>query len=142
MATNLIPDEEYRKIVELVPILTVDVILMYGDQFLLVQRAQEPLKGSWWIVGGRAQKGESTLQAAKRKVIEELGIGAKDFKLVGLYEDHYRKSSWGVPTSSVSVVYSATIETTETTPDKTITAVKLFDELPKRLTRKLILCQG
>ena len=125
----------YKKIVELVPILCVDVILIYKSKFVLVKRKDEPLKGRWWIVGGRALKDEKTLDTAKRKVLAEIGGTARNFKRIGIYEDSYMKSAWGVPTSSVSVVYLAELMNLNVTPDKTISAIKLFDELPKRFLR-------
>jgi ADP-ribose pyrophosphatase YjhB (NUDIX family) len=139
MAKNLIPAKLYKKIVELVPILCVDVILKYHDKYALVKRSTEPLKGKWWLVGGRAFKGESTLRAAKRKVREETGLVAVDFEVVGVYEDHYKKSAWGVPASSVSVVYSAIVRMSESAIklDKTITDIKMSKKLPNRFMKHL-----
>lgn len=133
----MIPAKLYKKIVELVPIVCVDVVLIYDNQFILVKRATEPLKGQWWVVGGRAYKGEATIETAKRKVKEELGIEATDFLKIGVYEDHYKKSAWGVPTSSVSVVYEAKIKRFNPKPDKTIKSVKLSGNLPNRFLKHL-----
>lgn len=129
----MIPPKEYKKIVELVPILCVDVILVHDGQFVLVKRKTEPLKGEWWIVGGRALKGEKTIKAAARKVKEELGLKVKNLKLCGVYEDSYKKSAWGVPTSSVSLVYYGEVDKLDTKVDDTISDVKLSEELPARL---------
>ena len=137
MDTHMIPAKIYKKIVELVPIVCVDIILTFKGKYVLVKRATEPLKGEWWVVGGRAYKGEPTVETAKRKVREELGMEAKGFKKVAVYEDHYPKSSWGVPTSSVSVVYRATLTKYDPKPDKTISEVKLSDKLPARFLKNL-----
>ena len=134
----MIPAKLYKKIVELVPIVCVDVILEYKGSYLLVERATEPLKGLWWIVGGRANKDEHTLKTARRKVKEELGLEAFSFEVVGIYEDHYPKSAWGTPTSSMSVVYRAKLKRLNYKLDKTVLRVGLFDELPKRLIKKII----
>src|SRR3990167_3527131 len=98
----MIPLKTYKKIVELVPILCVDVVLKHKGKYALVKRLNEPLKGLWWIPGGRAFKGEKTINTAKRKVKEETGLITKNFKIVGIYEDSYPKSAFGVPTASVS----------------------------------------
>ena len=137
MDTNIIPEKEYRKIVGLVPLVCVDVVLAYRGKYILVKRATEPLKGLWWVVGGRLRKGETTRLAAKRKVWEEVGLHAKHLRLLGVYEESYPTSAWGVPTSSVSVVYSAEVERFSPTPDETVSAVKLAKSLPARFRKHL-----
>lgn len=128
----MIPTKLYKKIVELVPILCVDVILKYGNKYILVKRVNEPLKGKWWIVGGRALKGEKTLKTAKRKVKEETGLIAYGFTRKGIYEDSYKESAFGVPTSSVSIVYEAQVKKFKPRLDKTSSDIRLFDRLPTR----------
>ena len=133
----MIPAKLYKKIVELVPIVCVDIVLIYKGQYILVKRATEPLKGQWWVVGGRTYKGESTLQTAKRKIKEELDLKVTDYMKYGIYEDHYKKSAWGIPTSSVSVVYYAKVKKFNPKPDKTIKGVKLSSKLPNRFLKHL-----
>ncbi len=134
---DIIPSELYKKIVESVPILCVDVILVHDGKFILVQRTEEPLKDEWWIVGGRALKGEKTINAAKRKVKEELGLKTTRLNLVAVYEDSYEKSAWGVPTSSVSLVYWGEVKNYKPKPNKTISDVKLSNYLPRRLLNRI-----
>ena len=93
MDKNLIPAKIYKKIVELVPIVCVDIIIFYQGKYVLVKRKTEPLKGKWWIPGGRAYKGEESLETAKRKMKNEVGLKSNDIRLYGIYEDHYKKSS-------------------------------------------------
>lgn len=137
MDKNLIPAKLYKKIVELVPILCVDVILKYKKKYILIKRANEPLKSLWWIPGGRAFKGEKTLATARRKVWIETGLIARNFKIIGIYEDFYPRSFFGIPTSSVSVVYEAEVEKFSPILDKTSSDIKLFDKLPYRFLKKL-----
>lgn len=141
MDKNIIPAKLYKKIVSLVPIVCVDIILKYNEKYVLVKRAVEPLKGLWWVPGGRAFKGEKTVITAKRKVWNETGLRAKNFKPVGVYEDSYPKSAFGVPTSSVSIVYEADVEEFSPTLDTTSSDIKLFNKLPNRFTKKLCLSQ-
>ena len=134
----MIPSKLYRKIVELVPIVCVDIILRYEGQYVLVKRLNEPLKGNWWIVGGRAFKGEKTIRTAYRKVMEETGLTPCNLKMVGVYEDSYPQSEWGTPTSSVSIVYEEDIDSFQYKLDKTSSAIKLSDKLPDRFVNKFI----
>lgn len=133
----MIPSKLYKKIVESVPILCVDVILVYKGKFVLVKRKNEPLKNSWWVIGGRALKGEMSYRAAVRKVKEETGLKVTDYKFVGIYEDHYKKSAFGIPTSSVSIVYRAEVEDFKPTLDNTSSDIKLAASLPHRFSSKL-----
>lgn len=135
---KFIPSKLYKQIVESVIILCVDVVVEYKGKFLLVKRKDEPLKGWWWVLGGRAYKGEKTLDAAKRKVKQEIGLTGYDFKYLGVYEDSYKKSAWGVPTSSVSTVYWCRVKSLEGIKlDQTSSDFKLSDNLPKRFITKL-----
>lgn len=117
------------------PILCVDVILTYKGKFVLVKRTNEPLKNSWWVVGGRAFKGEKTVSTAKRKVWEEVGLKVSSFKQIGVYEDSYPKSAFGVPTASVSVVYEAEVVEFNPSLDSTSSSIKLANKLPHRFSK-------
>ena len=52
---------------------------------LLVQRATEPVKGVWWLPGGRIYKGETFFDAAIRKTKEETGLRGKPIQILGVY---------------------------------------------------------
>lgn len=135
-ATKLIPKKQYAKIVESVPLLTVDAIIHYQDGFLLVQRKNEPLKGHWWVIGGRVMKGESVEEAMRRKIHEEVGIEVGVLHLVGIYEDWYEKSAFGVPTHTCSIVFEAHAKNDKITLDAQSTSWKV-GSLPKRFVTKL-----
>lgn len=128
----------YKKIVELVPIVCVDVVLIHEGKYILVKRKNDPLKNQWWVVGGRAHRGEATYLSAIRKVKEETGLKATNLKFRGVYEDHYQKSAFGVPTSSVSIVYQAEVAEYKPKLDSTSSGIKLSDSLPSRFTKKTI----
>ncbi len=69
-----IPEDLYKKILEVMPRPSVDTILRYSGDVLLLRRKIEPLKGYWSLPGGRVEMGETTEETAARKVREELGI--------------------------------------------------------------------
>ena len=52
---------------------TVFVIIERGGKFLLIKRANTPLKGLWAAPGGHVDKGESPYIAACREMKEEVG---------------------------------------------------------------------
>lgn len=58
------------------PWVGVGVILLRGDEVLLVQRGKPPRVGSWSLPGGAQHVGETTQQAARRELEEETGLQA------------------------------------------------------------------
>ncbi|MDD5774806.1 MAG: NUDIX domain-containing protein [Candidatus Omnitrophica bacterium] len=110
---NFIPEDEYARVLEVVPVLCVDVMLFNRKgECLLVKRTNEPLKGQWWVIGGRVHKGETLSQAAIRKIREESGVNVSAVEPVGYYEEvaHINRFGSLIPLHAVSVVFTATID--------------------------------
>ena len=130
----ILPADEYKKIIEVLPILCVDVVVRSKNgQCLLIKRANEPLKGVWWVIGGRVMKGETLEQAAVRKVREEAGMNVCSVKPIGYYEDVSEMNPLGLssPQHSVSVVFSARFDDHQQVRlDSQSTEWKYSDELP------------
>jgi ADP-ribose pyrophosphatase YjhB (NUDIX family) len=49
------------------------VVVRDGDRWLLVQEAKHD-RGSWYLPAGRAEIGETMIEAAERETLEEAGI--------------------------------------------------------------------
>ena len=133
---------EYKKIIQKIPILCVDIILRYKDKVLLIKRSDEPCKGIYWPIGGRVHKGESVDAAARRKILEEIGIEYKGALIpIGFYEDNYTESAFEAKTeySSFSLVFVGDLNKevkTKVKLDKTSDDFGYFDTLPKRFVVK------
>jgi len=111
-SSALISNKQYQKIIESMPILCVDIIIMNSKgKYLLIKRANEPLKGEWWVIGGRVHKGETLEEAATRKVREETSLEINNPIAVGYYEDVNEKTPFGSDCSqhSTSIVFSAKV---------------------------------
>lgn len=81
------PADTYAVALDYLVFTCVDVVLSCQNQVLLARRNQYPRK-SWWILGGRMVAGESPLDTAQRKVLEEAQLGAiapTRFQYVGAY---------------------------------------------------------
>lgn len=101
-----IPEVDYLKIIETMPIVCVDVIIKFGgNQFLFVKRSNEPEKNSWWFVGGRLYKGESLSDCAIRKCKEEVGLDCKLKRFVCCAETIFPNGLNNIPTHSINFVY-------------------------------------
>ena len=137
-----IQTNEYKKIIQKIPILCVDIIIRHKDRVLLVKRAEAPCKGVYWPIGGRVHKGESADAAARRKILEEIGIEYKGKLIpIGFYEDNYTESAFEDPTeySSFSLVFVGDLNKEAKTKiklDKTSEDFGYFDTLPKRFVVK------
>jgi ADP-ribose pyrophosphatase YjhB (NUDIX family) len=71
----LIPEDQYRKILSLIPIPCVDLLVVDRvRRVLLLKRRNEPAKGLWWVPGGRVHFDELRIAAAHRKLQEECGL--------------------------------------------------------------------
>tara|TARA_Y100000590_G_C15276216_1_gene847034 strand:- start:263 stop:694 length:432 start_codon:yes stop_codon:yes gene_type:complete len=137
---NYIDDTLYKKIIKKIPILCIDLIIIYEKQFLLVKRSQNPLINEWWVPGGRVKQGESLDNAATRKLNQELSIFEySGLKKYGIYQDFFDESSIGSHLyHTVSIVYKLNINSISTIEiDKTSKEWKLLDRLPSRLINKM-----
>lgn len=56
------------------PIVGVGVVVLSGDQVLLVRRAKRPRQGEWSLPGGAQKIGETVFEAGRREVLEETGV--------------------------------------------------------------------
>jgi colanic acid biosynthesis protein WcaH len=86
----MIDKKTYKKILDLMPIICVDLVLYHKGKILLAKRVNEPAKGMWWIPGGRVLKNERLTDAVKRKAKEELGIDIIIKKVIGIYEIRFK----------------------------------------------------
>jgi colanic acid biosynthesis protein WcaH len=126
-----VPNSLYRKITEVLPILCVDLVIRSRGKYFLVKRKREPVKGHWWVPGGRVLKGETITQAAKRKAQEELGISIEILRVLGYYEDYF-KSGYGRDSKhTVSIVVLAKPTTLAIQLDHQSSDWKLSQALPK-----------
>ena len=71
------------------PAPTISVLIRRGDRILLVRRAFPPARGAWDVPGGFIERGETIERAARREVREELGVGVRIERFVGIFPDTY-----------------------------------------------------
>lgn len=130
-----IPVSLYKKIVDKMPILCVDMIVRHKGKFLLVKRKNEPLKGKFWVPGGRILKGENLEAAVTRKAKEELGIDVKIVKFVGVFNKVFYKNKYGSKTGfhGLSVVFLVEPLSLKIKLDGQSSDWKLSKDIPKLL---------
>jgi colanic acid biosynthesis protein WcaH len=109
----VIPAEQYQQIIEVLPVLCVDVVVKNSrGEYLLIKRANEPRQGQWWVIGGRLLKGETLEEAVVRKVREETSLNVGGLHPIGYYEAVSQENPFGLAPRlhAVSVVFSTVID--------------------------------
>jgi sugar phosphate isomerase/epimerase/ADP-ribose pyrophosphatase YjhB (NUDIX family) len=87
-----------------IPSLTVDIIIKYPDNsIILVKRKNPPFQGMLALPGGFVEYGEKVEEAALREAEEETGLKVKLEKILGVYSDPKRDPRG----HTVSIVYIA-----------------------------------
>ena len=135
----MITESLYREIISVLPIICVDVVIRNkSGKVLLARRKNEPIKGHWWVVGGRILSGESAHQAGIRKTLEETGLKINELRFLGFYEDVYDKNAFDIPkpyhTLSLAFETQLSSEQSEETIrlDSQHSDWGWFDKLPER----------
>jgi 8-oxo-dGTP diphosphatase len=89
------------------PSVTVDCVVFDDkDRLLLIRRKNPPFQGQFALPGGFVDYGETTEAAARRELMEETGLVAKDLRLIGVNSDPNRDPRG----HTVGIAYLTTIE--------------------------------
>lgn len=136
MNATLLPFQEYRSFLSMMPIVCVDCLVMNNrKEFLLVKRRNEPLLGEYWVPGGRVHKGERLAEAVHRKMQEEIGVDVEIVKDVGYFEEFYEKTKEDAISGvhSISFVYLVKPRSYAIKLDSQSSAWGWFKEIPGKL---------
>lgn len=87
-----IPEIEYKLILQKIPILCVDLLIISEKKCLLLKRDNEPVKGQYWFPGGRVNKLESIENASIRKAKEETNLECDFIKILTIEETVFKKN--------------------------------------------------
>ncbi len=88
------------ELVRLGPLISIDLIPRGPDGKILTGlRNNEPARGSWFVPGGRINKGESLDRAFRRIARGELGLSLErsDATALGVFEHFYTRNFAGTP---------------------------------------------
>lgn len=130
-----IKDEIYKHIVDSVPVITVDVVLLNPERtnILLFKRVNKPLRHTFYTPGGRVNKNEYLIDAIIRKTKEELGITMKQEQIqyCGVIEEFFKDSHFEeitTGTHNINIFYKYIIDDISTIEiDNQHTAFEWFD---------------
>jgi colanic acid biosynthesis protein WcaH len=124
-----ISTDDYRVIVDNVPIVSVDLFVCHQGGLLLGKRTNEPAAGEWFIPGGTVLKGESLIEAVHRVSNEELGVDVVVDDRLGTYEHFYDAAATPSVDSKqyLATVFVVTPRSAEFVADDQHETLQVFD---------------
>ncbi|MEE3501596.1 NUDIX hydrolase [Acidiphilium acidophilum] len=72
------------------PLVGIGIVVLRGDEVLLVRRSQPPAMGAWSLPGGGQELGETAEAAARRELFEETGLKVGPLWLAGTVDSIHR----------------------------------------------------
>ncbi len=72
------------------PQIGIGIVLLRGDEVLLIKRGKPPALGQWSLPGGAQELGETAEECARRELREETGLEAGPLHLVAHVDSIHR----------------------------------------------------
>ena len=83
--SDFIPLTLYDQIEQLMPIASVEAVIVIEGSLLFLKRKNNPAVGQWWFPGGRIHRGESFEETLYREVKEETGLEIESYRFIKAY---------------------------------------------------------
>lgn len=99
----MLDSRTFKIVIENVPLVSIDLCLVYDGKLFLGKRTNEPIKGEWFTPGGRIHKNETWQDSLLRLAKVELGLSrivVEDFLLMGMWDHFYHNSAIDQNTST------------------------------------------
>lgn len=108
------------------PIVGVGIVLVDGDQVLLVRRGKPPKEGAWSIPGGAQEVGETLEEAVRRELLEETGLTAGTLHFLATVDLIERDDAGGILHHYTLIDYAASVDGGTATAGDDATALAWF----------------
>ena len=125
--TDFIPAALYDQIMQLMPIPSVEAIIIMKGSLLFLRRKNNPASGQWWFAGGRIHKGESFEETLDREVKEETGLEIESYRFIKAYSRVFPQRH------DITIVYLCNCKDSKIKLDSEHSEYKLFKKIPKNL---------
>ena len=126
-APCFIPSALYDQIVKLMPVPSVEAVIVLGGSLLFLRRKNSPAVGQWWFAGGRIHIGESFEETLRREVWEETGVEVESCRFVKVYSRVFPERH------DITVAYLCKCKEGRIELDSEHSEYKLFKKMPKDL---------
>ena len=124
---------EYRKILATMPVICVDMVIRYKDEFALIKRNHKPAYGQLWLPGGRILKGETFKRAIERKLQEEMNMLPGSIKTISQLptgETFFKTSEFGTSTHTINVTFNIEVKKKNIIDSGTDGKIMWFKKIP------------
>jgi ADP-ribose pyrophosphatase YjhB (NUDIX family) len=125
--TDFIPSALYDQIMRLMPIPSVEAVIVMNGSLLFLRRKNNPASGQWWFAGGRIHKGESFEETLHREVKEETGLEIKSYRFIKAYSRVFPERH------DITIVYLCKCKENKIELDSEHSEYKLFKKVPEGL---------
>lgn len=125
--SGFIPSALYDQIMQLMPIPSVEAVIVVAGSLLFLKRKNNPASGQWWFPGGRIHKGESFEQTLHREVKEETGLEIESYRFIKAYSRVFPERH------DITIAYLCKCKESKIKLDSEHSEYKLFKKLPKDL---------
>lgn len=106
------------------PRVGVGMVLLRGDEVLLVRRAKPPGAGQWNLPGGAQELGETAEECARRELFEETGLRAGPVHMVAHVDSIHRDDQGRVQYHYTILDFAGQYEGGELTPADDVSAAE------------------
>lgn len=125
--TDFIPSALYDQIMQLMPIPSVEAVIVMNGSLLFLRRKNNPASGQWWFAGGRIHKGESFEETLHREVKEETGLDIEAYRFIKAYSRVFPERH------DITIVYLCKCKESKIELDSEHSEYKLFNTMPEGL---------
>ena len=130
--TGKIPSSLYELIVDVLPIASVEAVIVQDDSLLFLRRNNNPVKGQWWFPSGRIRKGETFEETLIREVKEETGLDVIESELVNVYSRIFNQRH------DITIAYICKCKPDKITLNNEHSEYKYIKKLPKNIHPYLV----
>ncbi len=125
--SGFVPSALYDQIVRLMPIASVEAVIVIDGSLLFLRRKNRPAVGQWWFPGGRIHRGESFEETLHREVKEETGLEIESYRFIKAYSRVFPERH------DITIAYLCKCKESKIELDSEHSEYKLFKKIPKDL---------
>jgi ADP-ribose pyrophosphatase YjhB (NUDIX family) len=125
--SDFIPSVLYDQIEQLMPIASVEAVIVIEGSLLFLKRKNNPAAGQWWFAGGRIHRGESFEDTLYREVKEETGLEIESYRFIKAYSRFFPERH------DITIVYLCKCKESKIVLDSEHSEYRLFKKVPEGL---------